>query len=63
MKVKISLFLFALGLASSASYARPPNWACLQSCTYAYRTCLLSQPSTVCAEQRFDCQANCDDMN
>ncbi|SFM70901.1 MULTISPECIES: hypothetical protein [Rugamonas] len=59
MKVKLSLFLFALGLGASAANARPPNWECLQGCNAVYKYCLKSQPSEVCAAERQQCREEC----
>ena len=58
MKLKIGMFLFALGLGSSMAWAQPNLNTCLNQCTYDYNQCRADgQPS--CGAIRSACVGDC----
>ncbi|MBJ7310225.1 hypothetical protein ACFOLJ_07390 [Rugamonas sp. CCM 8940] len=63
MKLKISLFLFALGLGASSVYAGTQE-TCLTRCALAWQDCVgrfsTPQVSELCAMQRADCDYYCE---
>lgn len=58
MKKKIALFLFALGLGSSAAYAYPSVAQCRAQCDYDYRACVAAGNSG-CIGERSACWGDC----
>ncbi len=63
MKIKLTMFMFALGLGSSMAYAKPPlsaycNWYCINE----YNQCNAEQrPRDECLGVINYCRAHCDD--
>ncbi len=64
MKLKISLFLFALGLGASSAYAGPAQDACLERCALVWQGCVgrfaTPEVNQFCADQRLDCEYYCE---
>jgi hypothetical protein len=58
MKLRICMFLFALGLGSSMAWAQPNLNTCLNQCTYDYNQCRADGGSS-CGIIRNICVADC----
>jgi hypothetical protein len=58
MKMKLALFMFAIGLGSSYAYATPPS-GCVRQCYAVYDRCVLTQDQYVCQDQKDDCVNKC----
>jgi hypothetical protein len=56
MKLKISLFLFALGLGGSMAVASTP---CTYQCDQQYRACLSYSTPAACKAMRLECYGEC----
>ncbi len=60
MKMKLALFMFALGLGSSFAYAAETTGStCENYCYSTYNRCIKSTWLDVCREQRDDCLQGC----
>jgi hypothetical protein len=62
MKNKFSLFLFALGLGSSLSYAMPSGgYGCNSLCLKEYNACIAKKDSNkaACSMEKNACIASC----
>jgi hypothetical protein len=60
MKMKLALFMFAIGLGSSCAYAASgPRPGCIAQCTAEYKRCILSQSVEECRVERLDCNQQC----
>ncbi|MBJ7313842.1 hypothetical protein ACFOLJ_19955 [Rugamonas sp. CCM 8940] len=58
MKMKLALFMFAIGLGSSYAYADTPSY-CVRKCYAAYDRCVLTQPQFDCHMQEENCIYDC----
>ncbi len=61
MKLKLALFLFALGFGTTAAFASGPSYAqCKAMCTAQYNACLSSgTPVSECKSDRASCIPDC----
>ncbi|MBJ7310214.1 hypothetical protein ACFOLJ_07445 [Rugamonas sp. CCM 8940] len=61
VKVKLSLFLFALGLGGSLAHAVP---SCEVRCEARYNTCMKRNPDVLaCRDEQLQCRHDCFDHN
>ncbi|MBJ7310222.1 hypothetical protein ACFOLJ_07405 [Rugamonas sp. CCM 8940] len=61
-KLKLSLFLFTLGLGASSAYANDPVYACYKQCAENYRQCVGFGTGLPCQQWREECDSGCPDM-
>jgi len=62
MKIKFAMFLFALGLGTSAAYANTniKYTECKTSCEAQYQECIASgTPKMACSAARVSCVTDC----
>jgi hypothetical protein len=60
MKMKLALFMFAIGLGSSFAYAADTSGSsCHAWCYSTYNKCVKNTPRDVCMEQRDECLERC----
>ncbi len=60
-KLKLSLFLFTLGLGASLAQARP---SCQSLCDLKYQACLAKHPGNLeCKDDWHECRHDCSDRN
>nr|WP_315472366.1 hypothetical protein [uncultured Undibacterium sp.] len=62
MKIKFAMFLFALGLGTSAAYANTKSQLtiCKTSCEAQYQQCIASgTPKMACSAARVSCVTDC----
>ena len=60
MKMKLALFMFAIGLGSSLAYAAETNtFSCESSCYSNYRYCLSVNTMEFCEPRKTACLQRC----
>ncbi len=59
MKLKLALFMFAIGLGSSFAHAGPPSY-CVAMCYNGYQACLLGQEPATCRQEQMECVYICE---